>query len=142
MKSTFVILILAFSLSAFSQKKCNCNNLKTGVFELYENDKKIGLVFRKNNYQIEKYFDSDQFTIGKIKSKKCIFSLKSNEIKKDIDSVTWSLNYKEISAKHYSFIIKPKYLNVDYSYKGEIKKISNKIKNKEVLEIFTKLKHK
>lgn len=140
MKSALIILFLALSLSVFSQKKyCNCNNLKFGVFELYENDKKIGIIFRKNNYQIEKYVDNDKYIIGKIKSKKCQFLLKSNEIKKDIDSITWLLNYRRINKKHYSFIGKPKYLNVEYNYKGEIKKISNKVKNKEVLEIFKKL---
>ena len=140
MGSISLVLILIIPLFIFSQDKGNCNGLKYGSFELYENGKKIGNVFRKNNLQIEKYFDKDTYTFVKIKPKNnCEFYFNAYEIKKDLDTITWSVSYKKIKKNHYSFTGKPTYLNIDYVYQGELIKIENEI-SEEVEEIFNKMK--
>lgn len=137
MNKILIILILFNSVLIYSQStNADCNDLSNGTFELYENNEKIGAIYRKGNYQIEKYLDSDKYTIAKTKFKNCSVSLKNHEIKQDIDTITWSLSYKKIKDKHYSFIGKPKYLKVTYTYTGEIKKEDNEIKNKKILKIF------
>lgn len=139
MRNRILVLILIIPLFIFSQDEGNCKALKYGSFELYENGKKIGNVYRKDNLQIEKYFDKDTYTFVKIKPNNCEFYFNAYEVKKDLDTITWSVSYKKIKKNHYSFIGKPVYLNIDYVYQGELIKIEDKI-SEEVEGIFNKMK--
>jgi hypothetical protein len=132
-------LILIIPLFIFSQDDESCNGLKYGSFELYENGKKIGNIFRKDNLQIEKYFDKDTYTFVKIKPSNCEFYFNAYEVKNELDTITWFVSYKKIKKDHYSFIGKPVYLNIDYVYQGELVKIADEI-IEEVEEIFIKMK--
>jgi len=141
MNNIWVILFLWNNLLSYSQStNTDCNSLNKGVFELYENNERIGTVYRIENYQIEKYLNSDKYTIAKTNLENCSFSLKSYKVKEDIDTITWSVSYEKIKKNHYSFIGKPKYLKIAYTYVGEIKKINNEIRNKKILKILNELK--
>lgn len=142
MKEKIIILLLiTFSTNACSQNKNNnCDDIKYGTFELYEKGSIIGTIYRKGNYQIEKYLDRPEYTIVKLKSKKCLYYYNSYEINQDLDTLTWSVQYKNIKRNHYSFIGKPTYLtSLNYSYSGKLVKISKKI-DKKILDVFDTIK--
>jgi hypothetical protein len=136
------LIFFLFLTTYFSNAQNNdlCNDLKEGVFESYEDNKKIGVLYRKGFYQIEKEVNDSTYNIAKIKSKKCLFYVNSYEIKNKLDTITWSVSYRKIKKNHYSFIGKPKYLKVDYKYVGEIKKINDKIIDSQILNIFKRIR--
>lgn len=139
MKQILLILILIFSINCYSQNKnSDCEELKNGTFEIYENGEKVGIVYRKENIQIEKYPNKKKFNFVKLKYDNCNITFNSYEIKQELDTITWSVNYNKINKVKYKYIVKPKYLNISYTSKGEIIKVSNKIK-KEILEIYSDL---
>lgn len=135
-------LVFVLFISSNNQQNCNCNNLKEGKFESYEGVKKVGFLYRKGNFQLEKDFKSDQYSIAKIKSDNCLFIMNSYEVKNSIDTITWSINYKKSDKNRYSFIVKPFYLDTNYSMEGYVIKVSNKIEDDEVLKILEKLNSK
>ncbi|MGV6844835.1 MAG: hypothetical protein ACWA42_01750 [Lutibacter sp.] len=140
MRKIYIILFLLTPLFIYSQKvDYSCNDLKNGVFELYKADKKIGVIYRKDEYQIEKYFNNKTTTIAKIRHYGCKFHFNAYKISTDLDTITWSVSYKKIKEGQYSFVGKPTYLKIDYTYEGKIVKIKNKI-NSEILNIFDNLK--
>ena len=138
LKLKFVLIILIFlPFSGFCQST-ECEELKHGVFEVYENNEKIGLIYRKGNFQLEDYLDGKKLKTNSLQEKDCFFYIKSVEVKQALDTVTMFVVYDEIKKNHYTFLAKPKYLNIDYEYKGKIKKISSDIKP-DILKIFEKL---
>ena len=140
MRSRIIVLILIVPMYIFSQDIENCNGLKYGSFELYENGKKIGNIFRKDNLQLVKYFDKNTYTLVKIKPSNCEFYFNAYEVKNELDTITWFVSYKKIKKDHYSFTGEPKYLKIDYKYNGEIKKINDEIRDRKILDIFKELK--
>jgi hypothetical protein len=88
---SFIVLI--FNCSEIYNKECS--DLRIGTFEIYEKNKKIGFFYRKNDYQIEKYLNSDKYTIAKTNLKNCSFTLKSYEINEALDTITWSILYQK-----------------------------------------------
>jgi hypothetical protein len=133
-----IFLLLNFSITYSQNNKCNCKNLKKGVFEIYEKGEKIGRVYRKGNYQLEDYFNGKDLSKVRINNKNCIFYLKSYTVKEDIDTLTMLIKYKKIKNNHYSFTGKTAYLKNGYRYNGEIKKIRNRL-DKNILTLFIKL---
>lgn len=140
MKSYLVLFLLLTMFNSNAQNDCLCDDLKEGFFESYEHNKKVGVLYRKGLYQIEKGVKDSIYNIAKVKSKKCMFYIKSYEIKNELDTITWTVSYKKIKKNHYSFIGNPKYLKVDYKYVGEIRKIKDEIKDSEILDIFEKIR--
>lgn len=130
-----IYFLLVFFLIVSTSYLCPCVNLKKGSFAIYENGIKVGHIYRKQNLQIEKYLDSTEDIVTSIKSEGCLFYMKSYHITEDLDTITWAVTYEEIGNNHYSYVGKPRYLEVDYNHHGEIKKISNKIE-KDILDIF------
>ena len=138
MKSRFIVFFISLiSICCFSQEGKICKELIEGKFETYEKGKKTGVFYRLNGYQVEREVNKDSFYIARVRRDKCLFRLKSYEIRVPIDTITWTINYDKKADNKYSFIMKPEYLNINYSIKGEIVKIDNKIEN-EVLKIFNK----
>lgn len=109
MSKLFLITFLLTSPLVNSEKNSitDCEDLKTGSFELYDNSLKIGTIYRKGKFQIEKYLKNDNYTIAKVNIKDCLFYLKKYEIKEELDTITWSVDYKKIKKNHYSFIGRP-----------------------------------
>lgn len=139
MKINVLILILISSINCYSQNKnSDCEELKNGTFEIYENGEKVGIVYRKGNIQIEKYPNKEELNFVKLKYNNCNITYNSYEIKQELDTITWSVNYNKIKKFKYKFIAKPKYLNISYTSEGEIIKLSNEIK-KEILKIYSEL---
>ena len=141
MKIIVFVLFVLIPLTINSQESGDCNELKFGVFEIYENEEKIGIIFRNDKYQIEKYPNTEELTIGKIKSDKCKFYIKSYKVKNDLDTITWVASYKK-EQNYYSFEAKPLYLKISYKYEGRIMKVSNEITDKRILNTFLELEKK
>lgn len=137
--NAMVFGIIAIPLASCAQN-VSCEDLKYGVYEVYENNEKVGVIYRKDNLQLEDYLDGNELSPTKLREKDCYFYINSFEIREAIDTVTMFVEYKEIKRNHYTFLAKPKYLNLDYEYKGEIKKISNDIEP-DVLKVFKKLEN-
>jgi len=132
-------LIFALFISGNNQEKCCCNDLKEGKFESYEGNKKVGIFYRKGNFQIERELKSNKYSIVKIKSDSCLFIMNSYEVNEELDTISFSVNYKKNKKGSYSFIMKPTYLKVPFKTRGSVIKVSDKIDNDEVLKILKKL---
>ena len=130
-------LLILLPFAGFAQNK-ECVDLKYGVFEVHENDEKVGLIYRKGNYQLEDYLDGKELKMAKIREEDCLFYINSLEIKSDLDTVTMFTSYNKIRRGYYTFLAKPIYLDIDYEYRGQIKKISDDIAP-DVLKVFEKL---
>jgi len=139
MRKEITFLLFLTTITSYAQNKSSCNDLREGVFETYEKNIRVGILYRKGSYQIERGINDSVFNITKIKSNNCLFYLNSYEIKNEIDTITWSVHYKKIEKENYAFTIKPTYLNVDYIIKGRVVKIRNSINEDEVDKIFLKL---
>ncbi len=135
----YIYVLLLFPFYIYSQS-CENDTLDNGVFEVYENDKKIGVIYRKNNFQIEKSTSSSQYTIARFKKEKCVFYLKSYEINDDLDTITWSVKYNRIKQNYYSFIGRPAYLGINYSLEGSVLKTSDEINDVDIMKTFNKLR--
>lgn len=131
MKNIVFVLMIILSLCGCSQYSSNCNDLKSGTFKLFENEKHIGTIYRYNEYQVERYIGDKEYTVVKMEQQNCLFYFRAYKIKTELDTLTWSTHYKIISKGKYSFESKPTFLKtVDYSYKGTIEKTSEKIDEK------------
>ena len=138
MNNMYTILFLLINILVNSQND-NCNELKYGSFESYTyNKQQTGVFYRKGKYQVEKDLIGSEYFIAKIKSKKCLFFLKSYNINRDLDTITMLVTYKKIKDGYYSYVARPAFLKISYSMNGEIKKVSNKI-DKKILKIFNEL---
>ncbi len=142
MNKILLIITLIFSLNNYSQNKnIDCENLVNGTFEIFDKGKKIATIYRKYNFQIEKYINQEKLTFGKFKYNKCTYSLNSLVIKEKLDTLTWLINYKKIKNKHYKYVASPKYLKIAYKDEADIIKIDDKV-SKEMEERFCELKKK
>ncbi|TXN36889.1 hypothetical protein FVB32_00970 [Flagellimonas hymeniacidonis] len=135
-----VCLIVSMSIVSCAQDK-SCHELKYGVFEIYENDEKVGLIYRKDNFQLEDYLNGKKLKPTRLKEKDCLFYINSIEVKQSLDTVTMLVSYDKIKKNHYTFLAKPKYLDLDYKYEGEIKKVDNDI-GSDILRLFEELENK
>jgi hypothetical protein len=141
LKMKFIlILLILLPFTGLAQNK-DCADLKHGVFEVHENNETVGQIYRKGNYQLEDYLDGKKFKIAKIREENCLFYINSLEIESDLDTVTMFTRYDKIKDGHYAFLAKPIYLDIDYEYRGKIKKISDDIAP-DVLKVFEKLESK
>ena len=134
-----IILIFLLPCFGFTQSEA-CLPLKSGTFEIYENDEKVGLVYRKGAFQLEDYLDGRELTVTKIRERDCTFYIRVAEAKEALDTVTMFVTYDKIKKGYYSFLAKPAYLKMDYEYRGEIRKIDKGIKP-EVLKVFERLEN-
>lgn len=137
MKFIAILILIPFYL--FSQNENNlCEDLKNGTFELYKDEIKIGFIYRKNGFQIEKYINKGGYTIVKIKQNECVIQMNAYLIETQLDTVTITTSYLNIKQGHYTFEGKPTYLDIDYIYKGSLVKIGD-IVNEKILRIFEDL---
>lgn len=139
MSKMLVILTIFCSVKIFSQN--NCSGLERGVFELYEEGIKIGLIYRKNGIQLESYENHpQQYTKAVYKRKgNCSYYLKSYEIKKDIDTITWEVSFTKLENDSFSFVGTPAFIKSGYSYGGKLIKISNRIEDMNIRKLLDKL---
>jgi hypothetical protein len=142
MKKLVVFILMIFYFSTYSQSKIvDCESLNNGTFEILEKGVKVGVVFRMNNIQIEKYPNKEEVTYVKLVSNGCNFQFNAYYVKEKIDTVSFDVNYSILKKDHYRYIARPKFLKIDYASEGEIKKNSNKI-SKEYIELFKELSQK
>jgi len=136
MRNIVIIVVMIFSFNTYSQSAdTDCSSLNYGTFDILEKGVKVGVVYRKDNIQIEKYLNIDKLTYVLLRPNKCNFQFNAYYIKKKLDTISWDVRYSKIESDHYKYIAKPKYLKSEYIAEGEIKKISNSI-NKEYLKLF------
>lgn len=135
-----LIILLIISMNNYSQnKESECSELKNGTFEIFENGEKVGTIYRKDNIQIEKYPNREKLSFVKLKYNNCNITFNAFEIKKELDTITWSVTYTKIKKGEFKYIGKPKFLNISYMNEGEIVKTSNNL-NSEILQVFCGLK--
>jgi len=129
-------LVLFVIISCSSQTKV-CNELEYGTFKIFENNQEIGKIYRKNNIQIEKYYDNDKYIkVIFSKENECQYNIRSFDINEEIDTVNWNLSYTKIKEREYNFTAKPKYItNLNYSYEGKIIKVNDSIDNSYVRKL-------
>ena len=120
----FIFFLICLTNSSFEQIN-DCSELKEGVFEVYENEEKIGVIYRKGNYQIEKYINREDLNYVKIKRDNCRYIFKSDSIKSDIDTLIWRVNYTKIENDLFIFEANPVNLDINYNYHGSISKKSS-----------------
>ncbi|WP_420571920.1 hypothetical protein [Kordia sp.] len=120
-------IILTFCLFIRPNSSIDCCEMKEGTFDVFEKNTKIGTFYRKNGIQLEfSESENKKYTSSKFTSKDCVFLIKSIKVENNLDTITW-----KIKKNHYSYIMKPAYLDVNYSLQGEIIKVSNKIDHKQ-----------
>lgn len=142
MKVFNIVIILSYVIIISCKGQNTCDLLDYGTFKLYDDRKEIGEIYRDNSFQIEKYLGDETHTIAFLNKKsECNYYLRSYYIKSDFDTITVLVSYKNIGDKIYSFEMKAAYIDtLSYQYKGELKKVSDNINNKEVLKLFKELK--
>ena len=140
LKLKFVLIILILLPFAGFCQSTGCEELKYGVFDVYENNEKVGRIYRNGDYQLEDYLDGKKLKTAKIREENCSFYINSLEIKTDLDTITMFTTYIRIREGYYTFLAKPKYLDIDYEYHGSIKKVGNEIEPK-IIKAFERLKN-
>lgn len=139
MNKIFLFCIFLLFIECTVKQDCSCDELREGKFESYEEGEKVGIFYRKGNFQLERDIYSDSIKIVRIKPNNCNYLMNSYKINDTFDTITWSLNYKKIKKRTYSFTMTPTYLKTSFSVKGSTVKVSSKIESKKVLELFEKL---
>lgn len=124
MKVIFILLLGVTACSA-QLKKLDCESLNQGFFVTYENKIKIGYFLRKDNFQIEKAINDTLPSIAKFKSNNCKFYLTSFEVVKEIDTISWTVEYVKEKAFVFNYIMTPTYLDKKILFKGKTIKIDS-----------------
>lgn len=132
MKKITIILIILFAIGC-SQKK---DGIKTGTFEVYENDSLVGKIYRLGSYQIEKYPEGNEL-IARIdyETDSTYFLRGIEEIQTGIDSIIWLNKYLEIGTNTFRILAVPSNSNIDYKYEAVLKKVSMKIDKEYLLRL-------
>ncbi|MCP4176614.1 MAG: hypothetical protein GY756_02510 [bacterium] len=126
----YSFFFLTLMLTSSCQTETDFNDLKRGTFELYENNNKVGTIYRYKNIQIEEYPDTEKLLKVKLTwiafNKVLMSGLEENP--SAIDTITWLSSYLKKGKNHYSFISRAAFIDtLSYRYKGEILKTSNSI---------------
>lgn len=124
MKRIIFIIILLCTIGC-SQKN---DGIRTGTFEIYENDSLVGKIYRFGNYQIEKYPEGDEL-IARIDYKTdSTYLLRGIEkVQIGIDSIIWLNKYWKIESDKFGILAVPSNSNDDYRYEAILKKVNEKI---------------
>ncbi|MCL5244936.1 hypothetical protein M4I21_03900 [Cellulophaga sp. 20_2_10] len=124
MKKYYYFLILFIFISCNSKT----DGVKSGTFELYENDSLIGYVYRVGNYQIEDYPDNTELIARIDHQTDSTYFLKGVEKNQDgIDSIIWLNHYREIAQNKYKIVATPYNSDIEYKYEGVLLKVSNEV---------------
>ena len=123
---TFTLILLC--AIGCSQKS---DGIKTGTFEIYENDSLVGKIYRLGNFQIEKYPEGNEL-IARIDHKTdSTYLLKGIEKKENgIDSIIWMNLYQKIEKDKYKIIATPFNSEIEYKYEGVLLKINDEVEEK------------
>ncbi len=117
-----------FILSIFISCNSKTDGVKSGTFELYENDSFIGYVYRVGNYQIEDYPDNTELIARIDHQTDSTYLLKGIKKKQDgIDSIIWFNQYRKIAQNKYEILATPYNSDIKYKYEGVLLKISNEV---------------
>lgn len=115
--------------------------LNHGTFEVYDDkNNKICVVYRKNNFQLEKYRNVKKFNIVSFKPSQGIYYLKTYLPKYKADTVTYAVKYKKIDHNTYTFSANPAFLKMQFNSTGTMLKTSNDISEKATI-FFNNLKN-
>ena len=130
-KITFALILLC--TIACSQKN---NGIKTGTFEIYENDSLVGKIYRLGNYQIEKYPEGNEL-IARIdyKTDSTYFLRGIEKVQKGVDSIVWLNKYWKIGTDKYGVLAIPSNSNIDYKYEAVLRKVSEKIETDYLVKL-------
>lgn len=125
-----IILILVFGCGHED------DGFKSGTFEILENDSIVGKIFKKGNYQIEKYPDGSEL-IARIEYKSdsscLLYGMEKDQ--KGIDTIVWLNKFKEIEKDRFSIQATPFNANIDYTYKGVLLKTDAGIDSKYLSQL-------
>lgn len=139
MKKIIYLLALIFFFSCQKKVEQHCEILKLGTFDVYQKDKKVGTIYRKDSIQIEKYVDNSRTGITKFyQSYKCEFVLRSYIVKQKLDTMHFTANYTIRENNVIDYEMTPTYADTGYKLKGKIVKVSDSIDAK-TLKMFTNL---
>ncbi|GGK38319.1 MULTISPECIES: hypothetical protein [Flavobacteriaceae] len=127
-KKIFCLFAIIF---AFIGCVSNQSGIKEGEFELYENEKYLGRIFRLKNYQVELYNNEPVFIarLEWISDSICnLIGTKINPV--DIDTVVFRNTFERIEQNKFRIFITPINSSIEYSFKGILNKKSDKIPSK------------
>ena len=121
----YCFLILLFTVISCGSKS---DGIKSGTFELYENDSLIGFIYRNGNYQIEKYPENTELIARITHQTDSTYLLQGTEKKPNrIDSIIWLNKYKKIDEEKYKIIAIPVNSDIEYKYEGVLLRVSAQI---------------
>ncbi|MDL5512935.1 hypothetical protein QSE00_13995 [Arenibacter sp. M-2] len=125
MKKYYYFLTLFIFISCNSKT----DGVKSGTFELYENDTLIGYIYRVGHYQIEDYPENVELIARIDHQTDSTYFLKGIEKKQNgIDSIIWLNYYREIAQNKYKIVATPYNSDIEYKYEGVLLKVSNEVK--------------
>lgn len=128
MKNIYILLISILPVLSSAQKSDkDCKALRHGTFEIYQSGKKLGLVYRKDQVQIEKYEEMNKLTYVKSEADKCDYVLSDYLKRKRKGLMSFEVIYTWVSKGVYEYKAKPVGLDVAYLEGGKIIKMSNSI---------------
>lgn len=139
MKKILIPLIICFSM--FSCKKSepkeeHCEIMKYGTFDVYQRDQKVGTFYRKDSMQVETYVGSKSTGLTKVKQVyKCQFMMRSHWVKKEIDTMNFTVNYTIKDRNEIIYEMSPTYFKTDSKLRGKIVKVSDSI-SADILKMF------
>ena len=105
-------------------------SLRLGTFELYENNHKVGVIYRKGKYQIEKYPTKKNLTKAKIEwiDNRTLLIKGAEKDKKGVDTITWKIQYELKNTNQFIYRIKAAYIDtLKYEHFGIMTKVSDTI---------------
>ena len=129
MKKILLILLLIVITGCNSNK----DEIKYGTFDIYENDKIVGTLFRMNNFQIEKYEGKEKL-ISKIDYESdSTYNIGGTELNPNgIDTIVFKTIYKKIEKNRFKLLIFPINSNIDYKWEGILEKKDENIDKKYI----------
>lgn len=138
-KICIVVLLLAIGACKKEEKPSpvkDCDILAYGTFDVYQKEQKVGTVFRKDTLQIETYVGKKNTGLTKIQRvAKCRYVMRSKWIKKDYDTIHFTVNYSMTTTNEINYEMRPTYMKTESKLIGKIVKVSDSIRP-DILKMF------
>ena len=118
------IIIIVFVFIAFG-----CNSLKKGVFELYEGESVMSVIYREKDFQIE--ISEKDTTIAKINwiSNKKFIIEGVEKMPNKIERLKFLVSHSKIEKNKFKVTVTPIDSTLDYNYQGILVKTNLNIKD-------------
>tara|TARA_R110002073_G_scaffold8207_5_gene45851 strand:- start:63431 stop:63853 length:423 start_codon:yes stop_codon:yes gene_type:complete len=137
-KIIFILTVTLFFSCKQEPKKQDCDILKHGTFDVYQKDQKVGTVYRKDSLQVETYVGKKITGLTKVKKiSKCQYIMRSYWVKKDLDTMNFTINYFMKGNNEIDYEMSPTYVKTEAILRGKIVKVSDSIRA-DILQKFGK----